>query len=411
MAQTKGMSLLHDLMEEFTQAGGPLASGAALSAEPNDVGDADIAAARIMIVDDELINIKVARRYLEHEGYKTFITLTNSEQALAAVVEERPDVILLDVMMPKVSGLDILRELRAAPTLSHLPVIILTASVDRETKLQTLRLGATDFLAKPIDPAELIPRVRNALTIKAHHDHLRDYAQKLEEAVARRTTELNVSRLEVIHCLARAAEFRDDVTGRHVLRVGRYAGMICRRLGMTREQAQLIEMAAQLHDVGKIGIPDDILKKTSKLTPEEFRTIQQHCGFGQRVFEQMDGEHLMAYQNHSLLGSNLLESTSSPLIQLASRIALTHHERWDGTGYPLGLVGDDIPLEGRITAVADVFDALSSRRPYKPAFSVAKCFEIIEGERGTHFDPVVLDAFFTLRDDIVATQLQLADPD
>ncbi|QDT54143.1 Cyclic di-GMP phosphodiesterase response regulator RpfG [Caulifigura coniformis] len=367
------------------------------------------ATALIMLIDDEPINIKVARRYLQEAGYKDFIAITDSTIALDEITAHKPDVIVLDVMMPRINGIELLTSIRSNPQTAHIPVLILTANCERETRLKALDAGATDFLEKPVDPAELLPRVRNSLTIKAHHDHLERQAEELEAAVQKRTAELAASRLEVVQCLARAAEFRDDNTGRHVIRVGRYAGVIARSLGLADEFVNLLELAAQLHDVGKIGIPDSILLKAGSLTPDEFDMVQRHCGFGKRVFESATEQDSMMLRQHSKLGAQMLNCTSSPLIQIAARTALTHHERWDGTGYPLGLAGEDIPIEGRIVAVADVFDALSSRRPYKPAFPLTKCFQILEEGRGKHFDPQILDAFESARNEIVQIQLEYAD--
>ena len=300
--------------------------------------------------------------------------------------------------------------IRGHEELVQLPVLILAAASDRTTKLTVLELGASDLLAKPIDPSELAPRVRNALTIKRYHDGLRDYARTLEEAVRVRTADLELSRMDVIHCLARAVEYRDDYTGRHVERVGRYAGIIGAALKLDAETCRMLQLAAQLHDIGKIGVPDDVLLKPGKLTPEEYDRMQRHTLFGKKIVEQMSDRDWEKVRQHVQIGSRILQAPRSPLLAMASRIALTHHERWDGTGYPLGLAGEHIPVEGRITAVADVFDALCSRRPYKPAFSLEKCFEIIEQERGSHFDPTIVDAFFSQREQIVQTQIELADP-
>ena len=247
------------------------------------------------------------------------------------------------------------------------------------------------------------------LTVKRHHDHMEQYAHELEAEVLRRTAELARSRQEVIHCLARAAEFRDDDTGRHVLRVGKYARLIGAELGWKGERLNMLEQAAQLHDIGKIGIPDSILLKPGKLGPEEIEIMHKHAGFGKRIMETLPEHESNVLRKHTELGSRLLQETDSPILALASTISLSHHEKWDGSGYPLGLAGEDIPIEGRITAVADVFDALSSKRPYKPPFPLLKCFELLEEGRGKHFDPLVLDAFFRCRPEIVKTQLQYAD--
>lgn len=367
--------------------------------------------AKIMIVDDESINIQVARKYLALAGYTDFVVSQDPTKVIGLLDSEQPDLLLLDIMMPRVSGLDILRDLRAQERFTSLPVLILTAADDRQTKSQALSLGATDFLPKPVDPIDLVPRVRNALVLKAHHDHLRNHALELERQVRERTVELEESRKEVIRCLARAAEYRDNETGRHIFRVGRYVGIIARELGYSESDAELLEQAALLHDVGKIGIPDAILLKPGRLDPEEFECIQKHCNFGKRIFERMTTDELTAYGAHTTLGAKIIEQCRAPMLELAGRIALTHHEKWDGTGYPLGLAGEDIPLEGRITAVADVFDALSSKRPYKPAFPLEKCFSILQDGRAKHFDPTVLDAFFARRAEIVSTQIEYADVD
>ena len=327
------------------------------------------------------------------------------------IAEQMPDVILIDIMMPFVSGLQILQRLREDERLSHIPTIVLTASDSNQTKMEALNFGAVDFLGKPVDSAELIVRVRNALLVKAHHDHLKNYASDLQQQVCRRTAELAASRLELIHCLARTAEFRDNDTGRHVIRVGRYAEIIARQLGLDEETVELIGHAAPLHDMGKVGIPDYILLKPGKLMPEEFELMRKHTVFGHRTFEPLTEEELQEFRDHTFMGEMIMDVQSSPIITMAAKIALTHHEKWDGTGYPIGLVGENIPLSGRITAVADVFDALSSKRPYKPVFELDRCFQIMEEGRGTHFDPQVLDAFLACREAVAQVCVELADRD
>lgn len=365
--------------------------------------------AKIMIVDDEPVNIKVTRKYLETAGYRNFLTTDRPADALDLIVHERPDLILLDVMMPDISGLEILKRIRGDRHTNSIPTIVFTASADQSLKYEALQLGATDFLGKPVDPHELKARVRNALVLKAHNDRLEQDAFQLQEKVRTRTAELMMNRLEVIHCLARAAEYRDNETGRHVIRVGRYVGIIARALRLDAETIELMENASPLHDVGKIGIPDAVLLKPGKLTPEEMEVMQGHSQLGARVFEILSGDEWSQVKGHTEIGSRILGSSVSPLLRMASRIALTHHERWDGTGYPLALSGESIPLEGRITAVADVFDALSTKRPYKPAFPLPKCFEIMEEGRGKHFDPRVFDAFTASKDKIVEVQILFAD--
>jgi putative two-component system response regulator len=365
--------------------------------------------AKIVIIDDEECNILVARKYLNSDGYKTILPINDSSQAIARIRAEKPDLVLLDIMMPRVGGLEILQIMQLDPALQRIPVLILTSSTDAATKKSAISLGAVDFLGKPVDPNELLPRVRNTLSHKQFQDRLSQYAEKLEQLVKERTMELVASRQQVIHCLARAAEFRDDNTGQHVVRVGRYVGVVARELGFSDNQIELLELAAQLHDIGKIGIPDDILRKPGKLDPEEYDLMQKHCMIGKKIISPLLPEEFSVLKSHTRVGANLLNVRSSPLLLLAARIAQTHHEKWDGTGYPLGLKGEDIPIEGRMTAVADVFDALSTARPYKAAYPREKCFAIMEEGRGKQFDPRVLDAFFNRAEDVVRVQLEFMD--
>jgi putative two-component system response regulator len=365
--------------------------------------------ASILLIDDEIINTQIVRKYLNDAGYMSVECLSDSTAAIPFIRKQRPDLILLDVMMPQVSGIDILHVISLDEQLQHIPVLIVTATSDSEVRREALDLGATDFLAKPIQPTDLLPRVRNALTSKYYRDAMIAYADDLERQVQFRTAEVEASRREVVHCLARAAEFRDDDTGQHTVRVGRYVGAIARELGYSDHDVDTLEVAAQLHDVGKIAIPDGVLRKPGKLDPEQFEIMQRHCAFGKSIIEPLRSTEWSLLKMHSHLGANLLSVASSPLLMLAARIAQTHHERWDGTGYPLNLAGEDIPIEGRMTAVADVFDALSTKRVYKPAFPREKCFAILAEGRGNHFDPRVVDAFFNCEAEIVRIQIEHMD--
>lgn len=376
-------------------------------ADPSDV--APESGTKIAIIDDEPTNVKVVSRLLQMDGYSKFVTTCDAREAMDLIWREAPDIVLLDLMMPHVSGLEILRTLRRHEATKMTPVVILTASTDREMRIDALRRGANDFLNKPIDPSELAPRVGNLLALKRHQDQLRGYSRRLEAAVKRRTAELEASRRDILHCLARAAEYRDDDTGHHVIRVGRYARLVAEGLGMDEEYLDRIEQAAQLHDVGKIGVADDILRKPGRLSESEFELMRKHSSFGKHVLQRISPQEEMALRHHASIGANVLGIGRSPVLDMAMRIALTHHEWWDGTGYPLGLQGEDIPLEGRITAVADVFDALSTKRPYKEAFPLDKCFAIMSEEHSSHFDPTVLDAFVLKRREIVEVQMQFAD--
>lgn len=357
---------------------------------------------KIMVVDDVELNIKLARAHLSTVGYKHFITETDSTKALSLLYQDPPDLLLLDIMMPQVSGLDILEAIRADPNFSHLPILILTAATDRELKIKALELGATDFLTKPLDAQDLIPRVRNALLIKSHQD-------QLEQKVQLRTLELQHSQQEVVLCLARAAEYRDNETGRHVLRVSRYVAIIAREFGLDQEATALMALASTLHDMGKVGVSDSILLKPDKLTDDEFSEMKKHSQYGSNICSHTVDSSDSQDNLHASLGARLLEGCTSPLLKMASSIALTHHERWDGAGYPNGLKGEEIPLEGRITAVADVFDALSSKRPYKEAFPLEKCVSILKEGRDQHFDAQLVDLFLGCLDEVVAIRDEYAD--
>lgn len=364
---------------------------------------------KILLIDDEPANVKIIQKYLREFGYSRSHGLSDPTLAMQVIEAEQPDVIILDVVMPKISGLDLLAKIRTDSHFAHLPILILTASCDRETRLSAIDRGATDFLSKPVDPMELIPRVRNAIMMKKYQDSLRQYAEKLAIAVRQRTAELEASRKDVIHCLARAAELRDDDTGHHVLRVGHYSALIARAMGFSAEYCDMMEQAAQLHDIGKIGIPDEILLKPGRLDPEQYERMQRHVGLGKKIIEPFHAADWEAIKHHVSVGQMVLDRSRSPLMKMASAIAISHHERWDGSGYPLGLAGEDIPLEGRIVAVADVFDALSSKRHYKKAIPIARCFTIIEEESGKHFDPQIVSVFLTLRKEIAEIQLRYAD--
>ncbi len=361
---------------------------------------------KIAIVDDQPINIAVVQKYLKIAGYTQFVTTTDARQAVQLIAEQWPDVVLLDIMMPYVSGLDILAELRRNDHFSDLPVIILTAATERQTKLDALKLGATEFLHKPFDAAELETRLRNVLNLKAHQDRLKNYAWEVELEVAASSAELVEMHREVVRCLARVCEFRDNATGRHIRRVGKFAAIIADFLGQSREFVERIGEAAALHDIGKVGIPDAILLKPGKLDAHEFAAMKRHCEYGRRFCSLEMTDEKTGFISHAATGHAIFSRSQAPVLQMAAIIAHTHHERWDGTGYPQGLLGEQIPLEGRITAVADVFDALTNARPYKPPLPLEDSLEIIRAQGGTQFDPRVVDAFFAGLDQIIRVYCQ-----
>jgi putative two-component system response regulator len=330
---------------------------------------------RILAVDDEESNLLLLRRILERDGYTRVDVTTDASRVVRMFVESRPDLVLLDLHMPGMDGFELMERLRSVSGEGPgVPFLVLTADATQETKRRALSAGARDFLTKPLDRIELLLRVRNLLEVQHLQDRLRDQNANLEDQVAERTRDLEQARLEILERLALAAEYRDDDTQEHAWRIGRISALLASRLGLSDRKVELIRRAAPLHDIGKIGISDTILLKPGRLTDAEFEVIK----------------------THTTIGAEILSGSQSPLLRLAQRIALSHHERWDGAGYPGGLSGERIPLAGRIVAVADVFDALTHERPYKDAWPVDKAVDEVLGQAGRQFDPAVVDAFATL---------------
>ncbi len=366
----------------------------------------NVNASSVTIIDDEPSTVAIVKAYLKQGGFERLSTLTDPTLAFDHILENGPDLVLLDFRMPGMDGIEILKQLRGHERTRSIPVIFLTSSTETKIKVDALNLGANDFLHKPVNASELLARVRNTLMAKAHVDLLAGYSAKLEHEVQLRTQQLVASRREAIQCLARAAEIRDDVTGKHVLRVGRYAAIIAKELGFSGDQIVDLEHAAQLHDVGKIGVPDAILNKPDRLTEDEFEAIKGHCSAGSRIIRDESGNNSRV--SNELIGE-FLDECSSPVMRLAALVAESHHEKWDGSGYPRGLKGEEIPLEGRITAICDVFDAVSTSRPYKEAYPLERCFQIIEEGKGTHFDPKVVEAFFARETEIMVAYHEYSD--
>ena len=336
--------------EKLETESASLPSDDAVVVDPQASSTDQIKQAKILIIDDEPLIIRVVRRFLQSNGYVNFVTVTDSRTAIDVMRQEKPDLVLMDIMMPFVSGLEILQEKLHDSELRYLPIIILSATSDKHTKQEALELGATEFLNKPVDPNDLILRVRNALIVKAHQDHLANQTEELERQVRLRTLQLSKSREQVILSLAKAAEFRDNETGRHVARVGKFASLIAEELGFDRLYCSQIQLASQLHDVGKIGIPDSILLNPGKLTDEEFEAMKSHCQIGCHIIDELV-EHQPQNRHTSPQSpqeASALADRESILMVLAANIARTHHERWDGTGYPRGISGERIPIEGRI---------------------------------------------------------------
>ncbi|CAK9006852.1 Probable cyclic di-GMP phosphodiesterase VC_1348, partial [Durusdinium trenchii] len=354
---------------------------------------------RILVVDNDPGVRDWLGNHLNEFGYGRFVSTSDSTNALDLIRQERPELILLDMVDADLSGLEILHVMRQDHRLRQLAVLAMVDKSDSDIRSTCLALGVTDLLTKPVDPAELQLRVRNGLLNRIYRDQLVSQEERLQRQVRERTADLAASRREVVFCLARAAEYRDDDTGQHVYRVGKYVGIVARELGFSESRIEMLELAAQLHDIGKIGIPDYILRKPGRLLPTEYEVMKHHCRIGKDIIRP--AEYIWnsgtADYNHRQFASNGMANSS--LLLTAAQIAQTHHEWWDGTGYPLGLKGEDIPIEGRMTAVADVFDALCSKRPYKQPYPHDRCFEILDEGSGTHFDPAVVEAFIARADE------------
>lgn len=365
--------------------------------------------ARIVIADNSH-SAAVMCRGLQLAGYQSVRLIHNVHDLLKEMRGGRVDLVLLDPDSAGFAGSAVLQAAGVDPEIRSIPIIIVSQDQGPEARREALDFGASDFLKKPLDSTELLPRVRNLLVVRRYYRREVDVDDRIEGEVQRRTRDLQESRDGLILCLARAAEHRDNETGNHVIRVGRYSAIIARQLGYPEAQLAMLEQAAQMHDVGKIGIPDSILFKPDSLAVDEYELMKKHCALGRQIIEPYTGRDWDQLKQHTTVGGSLLQDASgSTLLTMAARIAQSHHERWDGGGYPLGLKGADIPLEGRIVAVADVFDALSSRRPYKPPFPREQCFAILREGRGTQFDPAVLDAFFECAAEILEVQLLLMD--
>lgn len=340
----------------------------------------------ILIVDDQPQNIELMEAYLVPQGYET-LTAENGAEALKKLASHPIDLILLDVMMPGMDGFEVARRVRQNDTMRLLPIILVTALRETEDRVKGIDSGCDDFISKPVDKSELLARVRSLLKVKAYNDLMSNYQKELEIEVAKRTEELKhalesikAASMETIHRLSMAAEYKDEDTGAHIMRMSLYSAAVARKMGLDEHTVETILYAAPMHDIGKIGIPDRILLKPGKHDAAEWEIMKQH----------------------TLIGAKILKGSDAEFIRLGEVIARSHHEKWDGSGYPDALKGTEIPIAGRITAIADVFDALVSKRPYKEPFSLEKSLGIIRDGRGSHFDPEVVDAFFSIQDEILA---------
>ncbi len=334
--------------------------------------------ASVLVVDDTPENIDILVETLKHKYQLR--AATNGERALEIVQRTPPDLILLDIMMPGIDGFEVCRRLKADITTRHIPIIFITAKIGIEDELRGLELGAVDYITKPISPPVVQARVRTHLA-------LFDQARELDHKVRLQTQEIDRTRVQIIQRLGRAAEYKDNETGLHVIRMSHYARILAMAAGTSETNAQTLMLAAPMHDIGKIGIPDSILRKPGKLTVEEFDIMKTHSEIGAKIIGEDDSE----------------------LLRLAKSVALSHHERWDGTGYPKGLKGEQIPHEGRIVAIADVFDALTTERPYKAAWPVERAVQHLREGAGAHFDPELVPLFLDKLPQVLEVRAQYAE--
>lgn len=354
----------------------------------------------ILVVDDEPMNIMVLSDLLKKE-YRV-IAAKSGEQALSRVKDNQPDLILLDVMMPGMDGYEVCRKLKASTETQQIPIIFVTAMSEEEDEEKGLTAGAVDYITKPISPAIVTARVRSQLSLKAAQDALTRQNEILEEKVRLRTEDLAKTQDITIFALASLAETRDNETGNHIRRTQHYVkalakGLIAQGLyqdELTEENIELLYKSAPLHDIGKVGIPDNILLKPDKLTNDEFDVMKTHAALGADAISAAE---------------DIFDNPGTSFLRYAREIAATHHEKWNGLGYPLGLKGTEIPLSGRLMAVADVYDALISKRVYKPAFSHEKAKNILLEGKEEHFDPTIIDAFLRVEQEFIETANRFKD--
>jgi putative two-component system response regulator len=335
----------------------------------------DLSECKVLVVDDTEANVDILVETLGSD-YDVSVAM-DGESALEDVADEKPDLILLDIMMPGIDGYEVCRQLKADKNTRSIPIIFLTAMTEEQDEAKGLELGAVDYVTKPFSPELVKSRVENQLELKLHRDDL-------EGLVKQRTIELEESHRAAIFMLGEAGHFNDTDTGVHIWRMAGYSAAIARQMGWSDQDTKLLELASPMHDTGKIGIPDAVLKKPAKLDKEEWQIMMTHSEVGHRILNQSD----------------------APLFKLAAQVALYHHEKWDGNGYPEKLKGEDIPENARIVAIADVFDALTMKRPYKEPWPIEDCFAEIERSAGSHFDPRLVEAFMKIKDEIISIKDQ-----
>ena len=342
----------------------------------------------VLVVDDQSTGRAILEEVVRSvDGHVHVEVFENPMDAVRWAAGHAADLVLVDYQMPEMDGIEFVRRLRTLPDYGHVPIVMITVHDDRRVRYAALDAGITDFLTKPIDTRECLARCRNLLTLRRQQLALEDKGRLLEGMVQDATREVRLREKETLFRLAKAGEFRDEETGNHVIRMARYSRLLADAISLPSEEAETIELAAPLHDIGKIGLPDHILLKADKLTDAEQRIMQRH----------------------PVIGYEILKDSPSKYLRMGALIALGHHERFDGSGYPYGLVGDHIPLAARIVAVADVYDALTSKRPYKAAWLSEEARKYLESQSGVHFDPMLVDAFIRVRDEALAIQEELKD--
>src|SRR5689334_8482630 len=343
----------------------------------------------VMVVDDQSTGRAILEQVVRSLDERVQVEgFARPVDAVVWATRNVSDLVLVDYMMPDMDGIELVKRLRALPGYEHVPMVMVTVHDDRKVRYAALDAGITDFLTKPVDARECLARCRNLLTLRRQQLALEDRRRLLKHMVEDATREVREREKETLLRLARAGEFRDEETGYHLIRMSRYSRLIANALGLEHEEAETIELAAPLHDIGKIGIPDQILLKPAKLDSTEWEVMRRH----------------------PVIGHEILKGSASKYVRMGALIALGHHERFDGTGYPNGLEGDHIPLCARIVAVADVYDALTSVRPYKKAWKPADALDYIRAQRGKHFDPRLADAFLGMSEKVLEVQRDLQDP-
>lgn len=344
---------------------------------------------QVLIVDDNEVNLVLFSALVKKIAGAAAQAFADPIAALEWARTHAVDLVIVDYMMPGMDGLEFIQQFQQIAGLAEVPMLMITANDQKQVRYRALDSGASDFLTKPVDKVEFLARVKNMLTLSQARKSLHDRAQWLADEVRKATTAIVQRERETVMRLCKAAEFRDPETGAHILRMAHYSRLIASRLGFSADQQDLLLEAAPMHDIGKVGIPDRILLKPGRLTPDEFEIMKQHA----------------------TLGYDLLQGSSSRVLQLGAEIARGHHEKYDGTGYPAGFRGEEIPIFSRIVAVADVFDALTSERPYKKAWSLEEAVNHLVSSSGQHFDPQVIQAFLGAWDDVLAIRNQYQDED